>query len=163
MTKIIDIENFKRQAKRRYVLHLVFLIFFIMLYLAGMLLSLLLSPFSYGMNLLINILVSVVFILLLIFYFLNIFPNVRHYHAYYKNMNNVSLEEEKNRIYLGEKGIKKMAELSYVSEEFSYREGEETYQETFYRFKGGNPFQVGKRYRLSLYHGVIVAYQEEEQ
>ena len=159
MKELIDINEFKKKAKTRYVLHIVFISCLLVLTITGSILSLLLSNLDYTLNLILNIVITVLVALFTIFYFLNIFPIVRHYYSYYENMSSVSLEHRRRVVFLGEIENKDIGTVTYRVVQFTYFEGEKEYNENLFLLDTGINFVHGQAYKLDTYHNVIIAYE----
>ena len=160
MKELIDINEFKKKAKTRYVLHIVFISCLLVLTITGSILSLLLSNLDYTLNLILNIVITVLVALFTIFYFLNIFPMVKHYYSYYKNMSVVNLEHRRRVIFLKEINNKDIDNVTYRVAQFTYSEGEKEYNENLFLLDTDIKFVGGKVYKLDTYHNVIVAFEE---
>lgn len=160
MIKLISIEEFKKKAKTRYILNIVLISLLLIFSITGTVLSLLFSTLDYMPNLIINIAVSVVVVLFLIFYFYNIFPIVKHYYSYYKNLNNVSLETRRRMVYLKEIDKKEINCVTYRVMQFIYYEGETSFNEDLYVLDSDVEFVHGKPYKLDTYQNVIISYEE---
>ena len=159
MKVLIDIDEFKKKSKTRYVLHIVFVVCLLVLTITGAILSLVLSTLDYNVNLIINIVVSVIVALFLIFYFLNIFPIVKHYYSYYRKMNKVSLESRRRMVFYQEIDIKEIDNVKYRVLQFVYQEGENEYNENLYVLDNDEQFVVGEEYKINTYHNVIINYE----
>ena len=160
MKELIDINEFKKKAKTRYVLHIVFISSLLVLTITGSILSLFLSNLDYTLNLILNIVITVLVALFTIFYFLNIFPMVKHYYSYYKNMSVVNLEHRRRVIFLKEINNKDIDNVTYRVAQFTYSEGEKEYNENLFLLDTDIKFVGGKVYKLDTYHNVIVAFEE---
>lgn len=159
MQELIDINGFKKKAKVRYVLHIVFICCLLVLTITGSILSLLLSNLDYTLNLVLNIVVTVLVALFTIFYFFNIFPIVRHYYSYYKNMSSVSLEHRRRVVFLQEIEKKDIDNVTYRVVQFTYSEGEKEYNENLFLLDTDIKFNDGQAYKIDTYHNVIIAYE----
>ena len=154
--ELININEFKKKAKIRYILHLVFVSLLLAGTITGLILSLLLSTLDYQINMIINIVVSVVVAILAIFYFTNIFPIISHYYKFYKNMNEVGLDHRRRRVFVEELEPKNIQSVKYRVLLFTYKEGETEYKENIYVLDNNTEFQKGVAYKLASYHNVIV-------
>lgn len=155
--EIIKVSEFKKKAKKRYYLHLIFSLVITAVVTAGLLLSLFLSPFELQQPfMIINIVVSVLFMLAAIFYFANVFPIISHYYKYYKSMNEVGLDHRRSRTYLGERESKNINYVKYRVLLFSYKEGENEYKEDLYLLDSDVEFKEGGNYKIATYRNVIV-------
>lgn len=154
--ELININEFKKKAKIRYVLNLVLVLLLLAGVATGLILSLLLSTLEYTLNLVINISVSVVVTLFVIFYFANIFPIVSHYYRFFRKMNEVNLEHRRRRVFVEELPNKNINYVRYRVLLFSYLEGEKEYKENLYVLDNDVSFIEGHPYKLSSYHNVIV-------
>ncbi len=154
--ELININEFKKKAKIRYILHLVFVSLLLVGVVTGLILSLLLSTLDYQINMIINIVVSVVVAILAIFYFTNIFPIISHYYKFYKNLNEVGLDHRRRRVFVKEEEPKNIQSVKYRVLLFSYKEGETEYKESLYILDNNTEFTSGKTYKLVTYRNVIV-------
>lgn len=159
MQELIDINEFKKKAKTRYVLHIVFISCLLVLTITGSILSLLLSNLDYTLNLVLNIVITILVALFTIFYFLNIFPIARHYYSYYSNMSAVSLEHRRRVVFLGEIQSRDIGNVTYRVVQFAYNEGEKEYNENLFLLDTDIKFVNGQAYKLNTYHNVIVSYE----
>ena len=158
--ELINIKSFKKKAKKRYVLHLVFVSLFLALAVTGLILSLLLSNLEYTPNMIINIVLSVLVAVFAIFYFFNIFPLIRHYYRFFKNMNEVALERHRRRVFEEELPSKNINLVKYRVVLFSYSEGEKEYRENLYVLDNDVEFKKGQPYKIATYHNVIIKCEE---
>ncbi len=154
--ELININELKKKAKIRYILHLVFVSLLLVGVVTGLILSLLLSTLDYQINMIINIVVSVVVAILTIFYFTNIFPIISHYYIFYKNLNEVGLDHRRRRVFVKEEEPKNIQSVKYRVLLFSYKEGETEYKESLYILDNNTEFTSGKAYKLATYRNVIV-------
>ena len=159
MNELIDINEFKRKAKTRFVLHIVFISCLLVLTITGSLFSLFLSNLDYTVNLVLNIVITVLVALFTIFYFFNIFPIVKHYYSYYKNMSSVSLDHRRRMMFFKEMDKKDIDNVTYRVVQFTYNEGEKEYNENLFLLDTCINFESGKAYKLDTYHNVIVSYE----
>ena len=159
MKELIDINVFKKKAKTRYVLHIVFICCLLVLTITGSILSLLLSNLDYTLNLVLNIVVTVLVALLVLFYFFNIFPIVKHYYSYFKNMSTVSLEHRRRVVFSQEIESKDIDNVTYRVVQFTYMEGEKEYNENLFLLDTSIDFVKGQAYKVDSYHNVIVAFE----
>lgn len=160
MNPLLDIRAFKKAAKRRYILNIVLYVITTVLVLTGVVLLLLLSNLDYMFNLIANILITCLFVLGSIFYFLNIFPIIHHYYAFYRDMNEVALEHRNNMVYIEEQEQKIINNVKYRNLQFCYHEKQEIYYENIYVLDNDVTFNANHRYRLKTYHNVIIRYEE---
>ena len=160
MTELIEISVFKKKAKTRYVLNIVIYALIMALALTGAILLLLLSNLDYYVNMIIDIVLCSVMAIGSIFYFSNIFPIVRHYYAYYRDMNEVALEDRQNMVFIEEQGTKTINNVKYRNLLFSYHEKQETYLENVYVLDNDTTFRSEHRYKLKTYHNVIIKFEE---
>ena len=153
---LININEFKKKAKIRYILHIVLVSLLLIGTLTGCLLSLFLSTLDYEINLAINLIVSIVVTLGAIFYFANVFPLISHYYRFYKNMSEVGLDHRRRRTFVQELEPKTMNYVKYRVLLFSYREGESEYKENLYVLDNDMKFIHQDDYKLTTYQNVIV-------
>ena len=154
--ELININEFKKKAKIRYILNLVLVLLLLVGVVTGLVLSLVLSSLDYQVNMIINIAVSVLVALVAIFYFANIFPVISHYYKFYKNMNEVGLDHRRSRTYVGELENKNIQYVRYRVLLFSYKEGETEYKENLYVLDNDISFVEGNNYKIATYRNVIV-------
>ena len=159
MTELINIEEFKKKVKTRYVLHIVFIACLLVLTITGAVLSLLLSNLDYLVNMIVNIVVTVLVFLFVIFYFLNIFPIVRHYYAYYKNLSEVGLDHRRRLVFYEEEENRYIDNVKYRVLQFTYLEGEKEYNDSLFLLDTDFAFEKGKAYKIKTYQNVIIAYE----
>ena len=160
MVELISINEFKKNAKTRYVLHLIFIVALLALTLAGSICSLIFSKLNYNLNLILNIVVGVVVVIFALFYFMNIFPIVRHYYSFYKGLNEVNLEHRRRLIYLNECDNKEIDNTKYRVLLFKYTEGENEYKENLYVLDNDIQLNKNKEYKVITYHNVIIRFEE---
>lgn len=159
MKELININEFKKKAKTRYVLHIVFISCLLILTITGTTLSLLFSNLDYTWNLIINIVSSVLVAVFVIFYFLNIFPIVSHYYSFYKGMSEVNLDHRRRVVFYQEVERKSIHNVSYRVLQFVYNEGEKEYNENLFLLDTGVEFVKGQSYKIDTYHNTIVSYE----
>lgn len=154
--ELININEFKKKAKIRYVLNLILVLLLLAAVITGLVLSLLLSTLDYQINMIINIAVSILVALAAIFYFSNVFPIIQHYYKYYKNMSDIGLDHRRSRTFVEELNNKNIQHVNYRVLLFSYREGEKEYKENLYVLDNDIQYQVGNDYKITTYRNVIV-------
>lgn len=160
MTELVDINVFKKKAKTRYVLNIVIYALIMTLVVAGAVLLLLLSPLDYYLNMIFDIILCSLTAVGSIFYFFNIFPLIHHYYAYYRDMNELALENRINMVFVEEQGTKTINNVKYRNLLFAYHEKQETYLENVYVLDNDVTFIAEHRYKLKTYHNVIIKYEE---
>lgn len=160
MIELISINEFKKNAKTRYVLHLIFIVALLALTLAGSICSLIFSTLNYNLNLVLNIVVGVIVVIFALFYFMNIFPIVRHYYSFYKGLNEVNLEHRRRLIYLNECDSKEIDNTKYRVLLFKYTEGENEYKENLHVLDNDIQLNKNKEYKVITYHNVIIRFEE---
>ncbi len=154
--ELININEFKKKAKIRYVLNLILVLLLLAAVITGLVLSLLLSTLDYQTNMIINIAVSILVTLAAIFYFSNVFPIIRHYYKFYKNMSDIGLDHRRSRTFVEELDNKNIQHVNYRVLLFSYREGEKEYKENLYVLDNDIQYQAGNDYKITTYRNVIV-------
>ena len=159
MVNLIDINKEKKKSKTRYILNVVFISLLLLMTIAGAILLILLSPLDYLPNLIIDIVLTCVVIVFTIFYFLNIFPIVRHYYMFYRNMNEISLERRRRVIFNNKEEITTKENVKYQSLKFFYQEQQKTYTEYLYLLDSDCPFVSGQAYKVVTYQNVIIRYE----
>ena len=160
MTEVFNINEMRKKAVRRFVLHIVLLSILVLGSITGLVLSLVFSKLDYLPNLIVNIVLSAVLIAFVVFYFFNIFPLVLYYYRLYGGINEVALEKRRSLIYVEEKHEKIINNVKHRVLEFSYREGEEIFTEDLYVLDSDITFKKEKAYRIQTYHNVIVRFEE---
>ena len=159
MKELININEFKKKAKTRYVIHIVFICCLLVLTITGSILSLLLSNLDYTLNLVLNIIITVLVAVFVIFYFLNIFPVISHYYSFYKGMSEVNLDHRRRVVFYQEIERKDIHNVSYRVVQFVYNEGEKEYNENLLLLDTDVEFVSGQAYKIDTYHNTIVAYE----
>ena len=160
MKNVLDINEGKRKAKARFILHIIFVVLLTAGVIAGSLTSLLLSTLDYIPNLIINIVMDALLAIFLIFYFLNIFPVVSYYHRFYNGMSNLTLEHRRKMTFVEEQGKKTINNVDFQILLFSFKEGENEYQEHLYTLDSNVKFEKSASYVIDTYQNVIVRFQE---
>jgi len=158
--ELLDIKKNKKRSKRRYVLHITLISLLSILVIAGSVLSLIFSSLDYQINLLANIIIDSLYVVFMVFYFLNIFPIVKRYYRLYKGMSGVSIEHRRKMTFVEQRENKVMDNIIFKVMNFSYQEGENTYQESLYILDNEIPFESGKSYALDVYQNIIVSTKE---
>lgn len=160
MKQLIDINDGKKKAKTRFIIHLVLVITFTVGIIAGSLLLLFLSTLDYIPNLIITIIIDALLIIFLLFYFFNIFPVVLYYHKLFKGMTDVSLEHRRHMVFIEEKENKVIDNVKFRVLDFAYKEGESEYREHLYVLDSDVTFTPQESYRLDTYQNIIVRFEE---
>ena len=160
MTELIDIQNFKKKGKTRYLLNIILISCLLVVTITGAVLSLLFSTLDYIPNLVINIVICALVAVFTIFYFFNIFPIVKHYYAFYKGMSDINLEHRRRMVFYKEIGTKTMDNVKYRVLQFLYSEGENEYNENLYVLDSDSSFEENKAYKIVSYHNVIIRFEE---
>lgn len=155
--ELININEFKKKAKKRYHLHLLLSLLVLAVCITGLVLSLVLTPFDkYMPFMIINIVFSIILVVAALFYYINIFPVISHYYRYYKNMSIVGLDRRRSRTYVSELENKNINHVSYRVLVFSYKEGENEYKENLFVLDNDIKFKEGGKYKIATYRNVIV-------
>lgn len=154
--ELININDFKKKAKIRYILNLVLVLLLLVVVITGCIFSLVMSPLDYAPYMIINIAISLIAVIAAIFYFANIFPIISHYYRYYKRMSNVGLEHRRRRTFVEELPSKDISKVTYRVLLFSYNEGEKVYKENLYVLDSNYQFKTGSNYKIATYQNVIV-------
>ncbi len=160
--ELININEFKKKAKIRYILNLILVLLLLGGVTAGLVLSLIFSTLDYQLNMIINIAASILVALAAIFYFANVFPIISHYYKFYKNMNEVGLDHRRSRTFVSELEPKNIQYVKYRVLLFSYIEGEREYKENLYVLDNDIKFKEGNNYKIATYHNVIVKSEDLE-
>ena len=158
--ELLDIKKNKKRSKRRYAVHILLISLLSLIVIAGSVLSLIFSTLDYQINLLLNIIIDSLYVVFMVFYFLNIFPIIRRYYRIYKNMSGVSIEHRRKMTFIEQRENKTMDNIVFKVMNFSYQEGENTYQENLYILDNDVHFEAGKSYALDIYQNIIVSMKE---
>ena len=75
-------------------------------------------------------------------------------------MNSLTIEHRRKMVFLQEKENKMMNNVNFRILDFSYREGENEYQEHLYVLDSDVKFKESQSYTLDTYQNIIVRYQE---
>ena len=161
MTDLIDVKAIKRKSTIRFIIHLIVISLLTLIVISGSVISLIYSSLEYQLNLIINIIVDSGFTCLLIFYFFNIFPIVNCYYRLFKKINHVAYEHRRNLEFIEERNNKTIDNVKFRTLNFSYKEGENTYQENLYVLDNGYEFKKGEHYSLFTYHNIIIKLEEK--
>ena len=160
MNRLLDIKKERKRSKRRYVSHIILISLLSIGVILGSLLSILLSTLDYQVNLILNIVIDCLYLVFMVFYFLNIFPMDRRYYKTYKGMNGVSLENRRNMTFVEVREDKTMDNIVYKVMNFSYKEGENVYEENLYLLDSEYDFVKGESYYLETYQNIIIGVKE---
>lgn len=160
MNRLLDIKKQRSRANRRYVFHIVLISLLSIAVTTGSLLSILFSTLDYQLNLILNIVVDSLYLVFMVFYFLNIFPMARRYYKIYKGMNGVSLENRRNMTFVETREDKTMDNIVFKVKNFSYKEGENVYEENLYLLDTSYDFKEGESYYLETYQNIIIGVKE---
>lgn len=160
MTQILDAEKIKRNAVIRFYVHLIVISLLAIGVVLGSVFSLIYSTLDYQLNLILNIVIDSLFVSFLLFYFFTIFPVVAHYYKTFRRINKTSYEHRRNVEYLEEKEPKIISNVSFRNLLFSYKEGENTYQESLYVLDNDISLDKGTHYSIYTYHNIIVTLEE---
>ena len=160
MKEILNINEGKRKAKTRYIVHLILVITLTVGIITGSVLSLVFSSLQYIPNLIINIVADILLVIFLLFYFFNIFPVVSYYHRFYKGLNALSLEHRRKMTFVEEKERKDINNVQFRVLDFSYKEGENEYQEFLYVLDSDVVFEESKSYTIDTHQNIIVRFKE---
>ena len=160
MVQLLDIKEFKKKAKTRFILNIIFVVLFLLIAIAGIVLLLLLSNIDYIINLISSITIGILAFVATIFYFLNIFPLVSHYYLFYKNMGELALERRLLLEFDSEAEMKTIGKVRYRNLLFIHKEGQKTYLENLYILDNQDvSFNKGTKIKALTYHNVIVRYE----
>lgn len=160
MIDLIDVKNYKKSSAVRYYIHLIVVVFFIIGTITGSVLSLVFSTLDYQLNLILNIVIDSIIVAGLIFYFFSVFPIVHHYYKLFKGMNKVAYEHRRDLIYVEERETKTINNVKFRTLNFSYKEGEGTYQENLFVLDNDIQLNSGIHYSIYTYQNVIVSLEE---
>ena len=160
MIELIDVKKTKKKAITRLVLHIVVISILTISVLLGSIFSLVYSTLDYNLNLIVNITVDSLFVCFLVFYFFNMFPVVMHYYKLFKGINQIAYEHRRHLEYLEEKEIKTINNVEFRTLNFSYKEGENTYQENLYILDNDIELKVGCSYSIYTYQNVVIKLEE---
>lgn len=158
--EVIDTAKSIKQAKRRFVLNLVFIVTFIALYVAGSILLLVLSSHDYIVPMIINIIISTLSIGFIIFYFGNIFPLVNHYYKFYSSLNKNSNTKKKIVTYEKEDESKYRDGVKYRQFVFSYEDaGRKFFDRILVLDNDSLVLDAGVAYKIYTYQNVLLTYE----
>ena len=160
MVTLIDVKEMRKKSRVRFFLHVFGITLLTLGVIAGSLSLLLLSNLDYIPNLIINIVLDSVYFSFLVFYFFSIFPIVKHYYKVFGKMNQVSYEHRRRLKYEGEKERRVINNVSFRSLKFTYKEGENDYQENLYVLDNDIQFSQDKYYSLFTYQNIIISFEE---
>ena len=160
MIELIDVENGKRKSAVRFVIHLIVVLLLIVGTATGSVLSLIYSTLDYQLNLVLNIVIDSLVVCFLIFYFFSIFPIVHHYYKIFKGMNPVAYDHRRDLTYVEEREIKTINNVKFRTFNFSYKEGEGTYQENLFVLDSDIELKAGAHYSVYAYQNIIVKLEE---
>ena len=162
MIDLIDVNSLKKKTSVRFYLHISTIILLTIGVILGSIFLLIKSSLDYQLNLILNIVIDSLFICFLIFYFFTIFPVVRHYYKLFKGMNQVAYEHRRDLIYVEERESKTINNVKFRTLNFSYKEGENTYQENLYVLDNDFEFISGKHYSIYTYQNIIIKLEEKK-
>ena len=158
--KILDLNEYQKKAKARFILKIAALSFLSILLIAGSVLLLVFSKLDYQFNLVGSILLSTLFVVGLFFYFFNIFPLDKHYYSLFKNASGASIEHRRRLEFLQEIDKKDIDKVTYRVLQFSYKEGEKEYIDNLYVLDSDVSFLKGNNYKIDTYRNIIVSFEE---
>ena len=156
---ILDIANYSKRSKQRFILHISLVSFLGAAIIAGSVLLLVFSKLDYTLNLILNILMGSILVIGLLFYFLNIFPLDKHYFSTFKNANTASLDHHRRMTFVQEIGTKDINKVTHRVMQFSYSEGENQYIDNLYVIDSKVSFKEGVNYKLDTYRNIIISFE----
>lgn len=158
--EVIDTAKSIKQAKKRFILNLIFIISFIVIYVAASVLLLILSPNNYTVYMIINIVISTLCLGLIIFYFGNIFPVVKHYYSFYKSLATHTNTKKRIVTYEKEDEIKYRDGVKYRQFVFSYEEaGKKFFDRVLVLDNDSLVLDAGVAYKIYTYQNVMLTYE----
>ena len=160
MTSLVDVKEIRKKSKVRFFLHLFGVIILTLGVIAGSLLLLLLSNLDYIPNLIITIVLDATYFSFLVFYFFTIFPIVKHYYKVFGKMNQIAFEHRRRLKFEEEKENRINDNVRYRTLNFTYKEGENIYNENLYVLDNNVEFIKDKYYSLFTYRNIIISYEE---
>ena len=161
MTSIIDVKEIRRKSRVRFFLHVFGITLLTLGVIAGSLCLLLLSNLDYIPNLIINIVLDSLYFSFLVFYFFSIFPIVKRYYKVFGKMNQVAFEHRRRLKYETEREVRVIDNVNFRSLNFTYKEGENDYNETLYVLDNNDiEFIKDKYYSLFTYQNIIISFEE---
>ena len=160
MTSLIDVKSTRKKSKTRFYLHVVGISILTTTVIVGSILLLLFSNLDYEINLVVNIVLDGCYFSFLVFYFFVIFPVVKHYYKLFSKMNQVSFEHRRRLCFVEEKEYKTTNNVKFRSLCFTYKEGENEYQENLYVLDSDIQFEENKYYSIFTYQNVIISFEE---
>ena len=159
MTNIIDIKKGKKQAKRRFITHISLILLLSAAVITGSVLLLIYSNLDYIWNLILDIVICSLLLIFLIFYFLNIFPIIKHYLAFFSSINQTAIEHRRRMVFIKEIQDKNIDNVNHRVLQFAYHEGDKEYIEDLYVVDSDISFDANYIYRLDTFRNVIVAFE----
>ena len=160
MIELIDVEKYKKKTAIRFYLHLIGVSLLTIGVIVASVLLLIFSSLDYNLNLILNIVIDSLLAVFLVFYFLTIFPVVSHYHSVFKRANSFSFEHRRNVEYVEEKPVKTVNNVNFRTLNFSYKEGENYYQENLYVLDNDIQLKIGAHYSIYTYQNIIIKLEE---
>lgn len=160
MTNLIDVKKMKKQAKTRFFLHVFGITLLTLMVIAGSICLLLFSSLDYEVNLIVNIVMDSLYFCFLVFYFFSIFPIVKHYYKVFGKMNQTAYEHRRRLQFLQEKENRVTDNVRFRTFNFTYKEGENDYQENLYVLDNDISFTKDKYYSLFTYQNIIISFEE---
>ena len=156
---IIDIANYQKKSKKRFIFHISLVSFLGVSIITGSVLLLIYSKFDYTWYLIADIVLCSMLLIGLIFYFLNIFPLDKHYYSTFKNASVASLDHHRRMTFLQEIGTKDIDKVTHRVMQFSYSEGENQYIDNLYVIDSNVSFKEGVSYKLDTYRNIIISFE----
>ena len=160
MIELINVKTVKKKAVLRFYLHIIVISLLTIGVILGSVFSLIYSSLDYNLNVILNIVVDSVFVCFLIFYFFIIFPVVNHYYKLFRRIDQVAYEHRRQLVYLEEKENRIINNVKFRTLVFSYKEGENTYQENLYILDNDFVLKEGAKYSLYTYQNVIIRLED---
>ena len=160
MIELINVKTVKKKAVLRFYLHIIVISLLTIGVILGSVFSLIYSSLDYNLNVILNLVVDSVFVCFLIFYFFTIFPVVNHYYKLFRRIDQVAYEHRRQLVYLEEKENRIINNVKFRTLVFSYKEGENTYQENLYILDNDFVLKEGTKYSLYTYQNVIIRLED---
>ena len=118
------------------------------------------SSLDYEVNLVINIVLDSLYFCFLVFYFFSIFPIVKHYYKVFGKMNQTAYEHRRRLQFVEEKDHRTTDNVRFRTLNFTYKEGENVYQENLYVLDNDINLEKDKYYSLFTYQNIIISLEE---
>lgn len=161
--EVIDVTKSISQAKKRFVLNLIFIIAFIVCYVTGSVLLLLFSPHNYVVPFIIEVVMTTLCVGFIIFYFGNLFPVVKHYYSFYNALSKSTNIKKRVVMFEKEDEIKYRDGVKYRQFIFSYEEsGKKFFDKVFVLDADELVLDSGVTYRITTFQNTLLNYEVQQ-